>query len=89
MFGDISEKVKEATKKRKEVSQTISNQESVRQTKQEINSLSEDLKTIEKKLSGYLEQYVTTYKTRTIEASDGKLKEIITVYKLINRINPE
>lgn len=82
---ELSDQIKDLAKKKKEISQAISNQESVKQTKEEIRTLSEDLKTVEKKLSGYLQQYVEAFNSRTIEDAEGRLKEIVTVYKLIAR----
>ncbi len=88
-FKDLADQVKDITRKKKEISQAIANQESVKHTRGEIRTLSEDLKTIEKKLSQYLQQYVETFNSRTIEDSNGNLKEIVTLYKLVSRAVPQ
>jgi hypothetical protein len=88
-YKDASDKLKELTKAKKEIGQSIANQESVRSNREEIHALSEDLKTVEKKLSQYLEQYVETFKSRTIEDANGNLKEIVTLYKLVSRAVPK
>lgn len=86
---ELNDQIKDLNRKKKEMSTAISNQESVKQTREEIRTLSEDLKTVEKKLSQYLQQYVETFNSRTIEDAEGRLKEIVTLYKLVSRAVPQ
>lgn len=84
-YRDVSNQMKELTKKKKEIQKSLGSHASVKQSQDEIKALASELKEIEKKLSQYLEQYVETYKSRTIEDSNGNLKEIVRVYKLVQR----
>jgi len=86
---ELNDQIKDLNRKKKEMSTAISNQGSVKQTREEIRTLSEDLKTVEKKLSQYLQQYVETFNSRTIEDAEGRLKEIVTLYKLVSRATPQ
>lgn len=86
---ELNDQIKDLARKKKEMSQAIGNQESVKKTRDEIRTLSEDLKTVEKKLSQYLQQYVETFNSRTIEDAEGRLKEIVTLYKLVARAVPQ
>jgi len=82
-YKDADDGVKAANKRKKEIANVIADQASVRQAQEQIRSLQESAKTIEKKLSSYLKQYVDTFNTRTIEDAQGRLKEIVTLYKLV------
>jgi DNA repair exonuclease SbcCD ATPase subunit len=85
----VSDQIRDLNRKKKEIGQGIANSEAVRQARNEIKVLSEDLKTVEKKLSGYLQQYIEMFNSRTVEDPHGNLKEIVTLHKLISRSAPQ
>lgn len=85
-YRDIDEQMKNLAKRKKQVQQTLADSEGTKQAKEEMQGLRNDLKVVEKKLTGYLQQYLDTYNTRTIEDRDGQLREIITQYKLVKKV---
>lgn len=84
-YRDIDNQMKELAKRKKQVAQTLAESASAKQAKEETQNLRNDLKVIEKKLMGYLQQYLDTYNSRTIEDRDGQLREIVTLYKLVKK----
>lgn len=84
-YQDIEDKIRDLNKHKKQIKQKLMSTEAVKQTQEEISGIQESLKSIEKKLSSYLQQYLETYHSRTIEDQDGKLREIVTLYKLIKK----
>ncbi|EKD67728.1 MAG: hypothetical protein ACD_48C00246G0001 [uncultured bacterium] len=84
-YQDVEEKIRDLSKQKKQIRQKLMSTEAVRQAQEEVTSIQESIKTIDKKLSSYLQQYLETYHSRTIEDQDGKLREIVTLYKLVKK----
>lgn len=84
-YKKLQDEINVITKKRKVVEEKISKISAVAEAKVKVQSLQDDLKNAQDMLNSYLEQYVTTYNQRTIEGFNGKMQEIIPVYKLVQQ----
>lgn len=78
-------KVKELNKLKNAEKQRILKTPAMEALTAQINDLKLELKDQQDLLSGYLEQYQKASGTNVIETEDGKIREIIPVYKLVNR----
>lgn len=84
-YHELNAKVKDLNKKKNGAKQRILHQPSMEVLTAQINDLKSELKDAQDMLSGYLEQYQKVSGTNIIETEDGKIREIVPVFKLINR----
>ena len=84
-YHDKNEVVKAATKEKNAVKQRIMRLPGVESAAEKTQELQSELKELNQALSGYLQEHIRTTGTRVIETEDGKLREIVPVYKLVNK----
>lgn len=84
-YHELNAKVKDLNKTKNGAKQRILKQPSMEVLVAQINDIKSELKDAQDMLSGYLEQYQKVSGTNIIETDDGKIREIIPVFKLVNR----
>ncbi len=85
VFQEHDRLVKEATKTRTATKQQISKQPNIAQVIEKINSLREDLKSLQQSLSSALAQYQKMTGATQIELDDGSVMEIVSTVKLVKK----
>jgi len=83
VYREHNEKVKEANQKRIETRQQILNQPALKEIKEKLEELSEQIKENEETLSDYLLQYQKMTGSNEIEGDDGETRIIVNIAKLV------
>jgi seryl-tRNA synthetase len=84
-YHEQEEKIKELTRAKNAVKQTIVKQPAVEASLAKIKTLKEELKDSQEALSRYLEEYQRVANTNIIEDENGDIREIIRIFKLVKR----
>jgi seryl-tRNA synthetase len=84
-YHEIAEKAKELTRQKNAIKQRILKTPAVEAVMAKVKDLQTDLKDMEDKMSGYLQEYQRVSGTNVIEGTDGELRQIVPVYKLVKK----
>ncbi len=84
-YHEQSLKIKELKKIQNSAKERILKLPSMEAVTAKIEEIKSSIKDGQEMLSGYLEQYQKVSGTNIIETEDGKIREIIPVFKLVNR----
>ncbi len=84
-YHELSEKAKELTRQKNAIKQRIIQTPAVETVMAKVKDLQLELKDMEDKLSGYLQEYQRIAGTNVIEGTDGELRQIIPVYRLVKK----
>lgn len=84
-YHDQSEKIKTLNKERFAIKQKIMKQPAVDTAVTKMQGLQIELKDMEDKLSAYLQEYQRVAGTNLIEGSDGEMRQIVPVYRLVKK----
>jgi seryl-tRNA synthetase len=84
-YHELSEKSKELTRQKNAIKQRIMKTPAVETVMVKVKDLQAELKDMEDKLSGYLQEYQRVAGTNVIEAPDGELRQIVPVYRLVKK----
>ncbi len=84
-YHEISEKVKALNKEKNAIKQRILKTPAVETVMAKVKDLQIELKDMEDKLSGYLQEYQRMAGTSVIEGTDGELRQIVPVYHLVKK----
>ncbi len=90
-YHELSEKVKTFNKEKNAVKQKLLKTPAAEAALTKMRDLQGELKDMDDKLSGYLQEYQRVAGTNIIEGTDGEIRQIIPVYKLVkknNKYNP-
>jgi len=82
---EISEKVKALNKEKAAIKQRIMKQASVEPISAKIKELQLELRDMDDKLSGYLQEYQRVSGTNVIEDAKGEMMQIVPVYRLVKK----
>jgi len=88
-FKQASDKAKEAAKAKSQVKQQIMNRPGVIEIAHKLKSVSSEIKEKQMSLSDYLLEYQRMTGVNQIEGSDGEVREIVHVAKLVKRASKE
>lgn len=84
-YHEISEKVKELNRQKTVIKQKILKTPAVETVMAKVKDMQTELKDMDDKLSGYLQEYQRVAGTNVIEGTDGELRQIIPVYRLVKK----
>ncbi|MBI3366392.1 hypothetical protein HY041_02065 [Candidatus Roizmanbacteria bacterium] len=84
-YHELSEKVKELNRQKNTIKQRILKTPAVETVMSKAKDLQVELKDMEDKLSGYLQEYQRIAGTSVIEGTDGELRQIVPVYRLVKK----
>jgi len=84
-FKQVSDKVKEVNKEKSAVRQVIMNRPGVIEIANKLKDIKSELKEKQSSLSDYLLEYQRMAGVNEIEMSDGEVREIIQIAKLIKK----
>lgn len=84
-YHEISEKVKELNRQKTAIKQKILKTPAVETVMAKVRDMQTELKDMEDKLSGYLQEYQRVAGTNVIEGTDGELRQIVPVYRLVKK----
>lgn len=84
-YHEIAEKVKELNRQKSVIKQRILKTPAVDTVMTKVRDLQAELKDMEDKLSGYLQEYQRVSGTNVIEGTDGELRQIVPVYRLVKK----
>ncbi len=89
-YHEFSEKAKELNRQKNAIKQRILKTPAVETVMTKVKDLQLELKDMEDKLSGYLQEYQRIAGTSVIEGTDGELRQIVPVYRLVkkSKFNP-
>lgn len=90
-YHELSEKVKTFNKEKNAVKQKLLKTPAAEAALTKMRDLQAELKDMDDKLSGYLQEYQRVAGTNIIEGADGEIRQIVPVYKLVkknNKYNP-
>lgn len=82
-YREHDEKVKEAVKVRTATKQQILKQPTLAELSAKIKEMAESVKGMKEALSGYLQDYAKMTGSREFEDSEGELREIVYVARLV------
>lgn len=85
VYAETAEKVKEATRAKTAVKQTISKQASVAVVTDKVKSLKEEVKDAQDHLSALVQQYFRETGANQFTGDDGEIREIVIVTKLVKK----
>ncbi len=88
-FKQVSDKAKEAAKAKSQVKQQIMNRPGVIEVANKLKSISSEVKEKQMALSDYLLEYQRMTGVNQIEGSDGEVREIVHVAKLVKKASKE
>lgn len=86
-YRDQEEKVKEAVKIRNTTKQQILKQPTFRELSEKVKEMSVSVKEMKEGLSNYLQDYARMTGSREIEDSEGEIREIVYVARLVKTAN--
>jgi seryl-tRNA synthetase len=84
-YHEIAEKVKELNRQKNAIKQRILKTPAVETVMAKVKDLQADLRDMEDKMSGYLQEYQRVSGTNVIEGVDGELRQIVPVYRLVKK----
>jgi len=84
-YQQNNEKVKELTKAKNAVKQTIVKQPAVETTILKIKDLKGQIKDAQEALSGYLQEYYRVSGTNMLEDDQGEILQIVPVFKIVRK----
>ncbi|KKQ02172.1 MAG: hypothetical protein US11_C0001G0131 [Candidatus Roizmanbacteria bacterium GW2011_GWA2_36_23] len=84
-YYDLTEKAKALGKEKNARKQVIMKEPAVEAAVAKVQEATEELKDFEDKLSGYLQEYQRVAGTTMFEGSDGDIRQIVPVYKLVKK----
>lgn len=84
-YHEFSEKVKELNRQKTAIKQRILKTPAVETVMAKVKDLQTELKDMDDKLSGYLQEYQRVAGTNVIEGTDGELRQIVPVYRLVKK----
>ena len=84
-YNEIAEKVKELNRQKNAIKQRILKTPAVETVMAKVKDLQADLRDMEDKMSGYLQEYQRVSGTNVIEGVDGELRQIVPVYRLVKK----
>lgn len=84
-YHEISEKVKELNRQKTAIKQKILKTPAVETVMAKVRDLQTELKDMEDRMSGYLQEYQRVAGTNVIEGTDGELRQIVPVYRLVKK----
>lgn len=90
-YHELSEKVKTLNKEKNAIKQNLLKTPASEAAQAKMRDLQAELKDMDDKLSGYLQEYQRVAGTNIIEGTDGEIRQIVPVYKLVkknNKYNP-
>ncbi|NTU73197.1 hypothetical protein HGB07_03440 [Candidatus Roizmanbacteria bacterium] len=85
VYRELAEKAKEATKNKTALKQQMMKQPATAMLADKLKNMKEELKDLQLSLSDYLQEYQRLANTNLIEGTDGEMREIIKVFKLIKK----
>lgn len=90
-YHEVSEKAKTLNKEKNSIKQKLLQTPAAQAALIKVKDLQEEIKDMDEKLSGYLQEYQRVAGTNIIESADGEIRQIVPVYRLIkknNKYNP-
>lgn len=84
-YHELSEKAKELNRQKNVIKQRILKTPAVQTVMVKVNDLQTELKDMDDKLSGYLQEFQRVAGTNVIEGTDGELRQIVPVYRLVKK----
>lgn len=84
-YHELSEKVKALNREKNAIKQRILKTPAVETVMAKVKDLQAEIKDMEDKLSGYLQEYQRVAGTSVIEGTDGELRQIVPVYRLVKK----
>lgn len=84
-YHELSEKVKNLNKEKNAIKQRILKTPVAAAATVKIKELQTEVKDMEDKLSGYLQEFQRVSGTNVIEGADGELRQIVPVYRLVKK----
>jgi len=84
-YHELSEKVKNLTKEKNAIKQRILKTPAIETVMAKVKDMQTELKDMDDKLSGYLQEYQRIAGTNVIEGTDGELRQIVPVYRLVKK----
>ncbi len=90
-YHELSEKAKTLNREKNAIKQKLLKTPAAEAALVKMNDLQSELKDMDDKLSGYLQEYQRVAGTNIIEGTDGEIRQIVPVYKLVkknNKYNP-
>jgi len=84
-YATILEKVRTLSKEKKARQDKLMQEPGIALTESKIKDLKGQLKEVREAISDYLQQYFTQSGLRQITGTDGEIREIVTVLKLIKK----
>ncbi|MDO8497704.1 MAG: hypothetical protein Q7S61_04125 [bacterium] len=84
-YAEQQKKVKEATRIKSGIKQRILKQPAVALVADKLKSMKEEMADVEDAMSSYLEKYRAIANTNQIMGTDGEMREIVYVAKLVKK----
>lgn len=84
-YHELSEKVKNLNKEKNTIKQRILKTPAASAATAKIKELQTEVKDMEDKMSGYLQEFQRVSGTNVIEGTDGELRQIVPVYRLVKK----
>lgn len=86
-YHELSEKVKNLNKEKMAIKQKLLKTPAAEAAMAKMQELQAELKDMDDKLSGYLQEYQRVAGTNIIEGTDGEIRQIVPVYRLVKKSN--
>jgi hypothetical protein len=86
-YHELAEKVKNLNKEKVAIKQKLLKTPAAEAAIVKIQDLQAEVKDMDDKLSGYLQEYQRVAGTNMIEGTDGEIRQIIPVYRLVKKSN--
>lgn len=84
-YHEMSDKVKSLNREKNAIKQRILKTPAAEAAMAKAKELQDELRDMDDKLSGYLQEYQRISGTNVIEGSDGELRQIVPVYRLVKK----
>lgn len=84
-YHELLEKAKELNRQKNVIKQRILKTPAVETVVAKVKDLQTELKDMDDKLSGYLQEFQRVAGTNVIEGADGELRQIVPVYRLVKK----
>ncbi len=84
-YHELSDKAKALNMQKNEIKQKVLKTPAVDAAMAKAKEIQAELKDMDDKLSGYLQEYQRVANTNVIEGSDGELRQIVPVYRLVKK----
>lgn len=86
-YHELAEKVKNLNKDKIAIKQKLLKTPAAEAAIAKMQDLQAELKDMDDKLSGYLQEYQRVTGTNMIEGTDGEIRQIVPVYRLVKKSN--